>query len=446
MNLFDIWARNRTRKVSEMIASSFLNYLLDPSEDHGLGDWFTNKFLGMVLDDYKRDQSEIRVYSEQYLGRGRGVIDGLIELRTSQELHLIGIEVKIHDKSSINISGEGELQIERYYGVLDAATRNVSNSTDSGKDLKELASQLLKGLEFAKNGYADKFTLVYIVPRIAEIWPRVVLKSIGYEGEEAKINQDNLCILPWAVIPNIESGEIKELKDKHSRFKYHNSISNILGDFLDESAKGLAPQINPHCIHFIRCLRYAAERDFLAPVQAGGKHAKHNEYVNALKESENYQWDVFDTLGQVVGKQLKANPRHTTIGIRYNFERDDDTRKRYGDSIFRVRTVTNYGDTYDILDYVQLEFLMNIWEEETLNRIILETELFSELFEKSNLTKARHADRSAENGKELNVYLLSLKKKGEWTESDKAKAKDVMQSFYDKLNLEQKRIPKVSKQ
>ena len=101
---------NNYGRTKEVLFTSSLSYLLNPSCDHGLGSVFLNKFLKQLQLKVKKDPT---VSPEKDL-KGNGNIDIFIEADDS----IIGIEAKIWDDSAVNNSKNNEAQLERYCRAL----------------------------------------------------------------------------------------------------------------------------------------------------------------------------------------------------------------------------------------------------------------------------------------------------------------------------------------
>jgi|GEM_PF-2906107 len=114
MNILRILTLNKHGDFEEVLFSSALSYLLDPGQDHGLGSRFLEKLAREAFPDIDRvSLNNAKVEPERVLDRV-GNIDLLIELGEK----VLGIEVKIWDRSARNISKSGERQIERYCSYL----------------------------------------------------------------------------------------------------------------------------------------------------------------------------------------------------------------------------------------------------------------------------------------------------------------------------------------
>lgn len=121
MNIFEIFSLNKHGDYQEVLFSSTLSYLLNPNYDHGLNNQFLSHFLKSIDPalDCSND-SQLLVKEEEYLGSGIGNIDIAIQSESS----LIGIEVKIWDRSAVNVSKEGKEQLLRYAESLEETSKN----------------------------------------------------------------------------------------------------------------------------------------------------------------------------------------------------------------------------------------------------------------------------------------------------------------------------------
>lgn len=110
MNIIEIITLNRHGDFQEVIFSSLVSYLLNPSSDHGLKQVLLKKVVGVAYPEMDDSWLEkVKVTSEYTLGR-EGRVDIYIELVKK----VVAIEIKIWDKSAKNVSEGGISQVVRY--------------------------------------------------------------------------------------------------------------------------------------------------------------------------------------------------------------------------------------------------------------------------------------------------------------------------------------------
>lgn len=114
MNIFDTLVKGKGC-INEENISSFLGYLLDPSEDHGLKDIFFNNFLQLVEVDESEiettDLNKVEIKLEYPVSNRKRIIDIVFETNN----HVIAIENKISEQSK----QKNQLQ-EEYNGLKDS--------------------------------------------------------------------------------------------------------------------------------------------------------------------------------------------------------------------------------------------------------------------------------------------------------------------------------------
>jgi len=140
MNIFEVLSQGKSR-LHEPSVSAMLGYLLNPMENHGLGDIFIREFLKM-LDENSMQKHFGKVLSKSYrinalielevqyghLGK-RNDIDIQIQLLDQgRETHRILIENKIRESSA------STYQLNLYYNAV-LNDEDYKQSNDSGEDL-----------------------------------------------------------------------------------------------------------------------------------------------------------------------------------------------------------------------------------------------------------------------------------------------------------------------
>ncbi len=114
MNIFDTLVKGKGC-INEENISSFLGYLLDPSEDHGLKDIFFNSFLHLIKVDESEiettDLNKVEIKLEYPVSKRKRIVDIVFETNN----HVIAIENKISEQSK----QKNQLQ-EEYNGLKDS--------------------------------------------------------------------------------------------------------------------------------------------------------------------------------------------------------------------------------------------------------------------------------------------------------------------------------------
>jgi hypothetical protein len=109
----------------ELVASNFIAWLLNPTENHGLKNYFLKEFLKLIDVEVDLGNIEIEVIREYfYILEGRNnYIDIVIKMRdrVNGKMSVIGIENKVD-------SSEGYKQTERYWNILDQEFGASENS------------------------------------------------------------------------------------------------------------------------------------------------------------------------------------------------------------------------------------------------------------------------------------------------------------------------------
>ncbi len=435
MDLFKLWVNNRVSKVSELLASSFLNHLLDPQQEHELGTWFLQRFLhasGIKLDILP--STKIAVYPEFSLGHKTGRIDTLLTIANESSSALIGIEVKIHDSSAVNISSDGRQQLPRYYEEIQKIAKgNSSSQGGMGQAFMKICRELPR---------PSNYYLVYVVPSRARVWPSVFgsfldeLVSKGCAKEECI---EHLRFVPWKEIQPDTEPEYCALV-KSSQLKYSGTIMDSLVDARLRIESLPSEKKNLHLLHFIGCLHDAVDQDFYVPKReiSDEKHVNHERYAGVLKG--NNQFDTYEALNNAVkisrgGRGLAgARGRHTCIGVPRKISNSKG-------GVCRIRTVTAYGDAWEVLDHLMLEFEVAMWTMDASDgraaSVVIEKILEEVDFDSGKMLVTRprlgECHQDAKNNKP--VLLVSIHKTDAiWQHDDKESAVSQFKILYDKLN------------
>ncbi|MCB0747173.1 MAG: PD-(D/E)XK nuclease family protein [Ignavibacteriae bacterium] len=204
LNAIDFFTRNKHSDYPEVVFSSVLSNLLDPKLDYVFSDELIKYFYKNYLPN---TQFEIGKLNSEYSLGTAGNIDILYETDYS----ILGIEVKIWDRSAKNVDREGTAQLIRYANELSTFNKN--------------------------------WALIFIVPNksspICQKEFNIALKHFP----------DNLIMLPWNNETETEPDDNKNeesvlsiLNELQSE-KKNDQISNWIYDSLIQSIPNLIEQI-----------------------------------------------------------------------------------------------------------------------------------------------------------------------------------------------------------
>jgi len=298
--------KNNHGSTREVLFTSSLSYLLNPSCDHGLGDIFLKKFLEQLGIPSAKKVKYVTVNSEYPLGKSYGNIDIFIET----DAIIIGVEAKIWDNSAVNNSKNNDAQLNRY-----------------SKALKRLS------VEKKKN-----WMLVFLIPY------KDAPKCIEEFEKIREYGTEHVKLLVWYPDEKNNKSEYDEFYIKNSIYEIIKSIiSNPLIDIQDRTSwllKSLIESIPEFAEKEISESRFPTKDD--------------------LKNNCSNLWkNLIEPFCKVL--KGKVNPRHTSIGFPYGTPPD---KSEHGNTLFRIRTTQSYykniSDKKDnLLDSLQIE----IWED-----------------------------------------------------------------------------------
>ena len=284
MNILRILTLNRHGDFEEVLFSSSLSYLLNPQADHGLGHVVLEKIAGNVFPDFdKTSLYKAQVFPEYSLGNA-----GNIDILVIFDDRILGIEVKIWDNSARNVSKSNEPQLERYCNKLDAEFHDkdwkfvfLIPTTASRTCLSEF-NRLVNGK------FSNKVKLM--------TWnPGDPIDNVYNIPKNGYIEKSVLDI-----IGEIQS-EIKRVDMPLNTQWLLDSLSEILPDIVDE-------------------------------IPEPGRFPNRDD----LKKLAT--WPIFEAFF-LVGKRWPIS-LHTAVGIPFGWA--SERSPLHGNSLYRIRTVTNY--------------------------------------------------------------------------------------------------------
>lgn len=313
MNLFDLFSLNRHGAYREVLFSSALSYLLNPHADHGLGTSFlfkTLNLLGVKLpkpeDIYKTVlQSEYCLDDEIEDDDSYGDIDIIV---TSPDF-VVGIEMKVWDRSADNVSKADQKQLSRYAKVL-----------------REMA---------AKNGHPDAWRLLFIVPRLGGPVCAEEFKSVYKEHACG-----NRCFVMPLMGVDTED-DIQRLARETSE---QNVITAPLESLLKQvlSADGLLHDRTKWVI--------ASYIDFLERRVLYRENPDPQRFPSLEDLSEcNKCIPFLEMLTPFMDVEKRyPNARHTVIGIPYGRRREKV--QFHGNCLYRIRTTRDFYGSFEEKD------------------------------------------------------------------------------------------------
>ena len=291
MNLFKLMTINNYGRTREVLFTSSLSYLLDPSRDHGLSDTFLKKFLEQLRITTTK---EVEVSSEKYLGKEVGNIDIFIETETD----IVGIEAKIWDDSAVNNSKNNEAQLERYCKALKALSEKNKN-----------------------------WTLVFLIPY------KDAPKCVEEFEKIKKQYPENVKLLVW---------KWKDEGEKNNRDKYYleysifEMIENIITNYpidTQDRVVWLLESLVEYIPNFV------------------DEEKKYESRFPTKEDLETNCSDLWQNLIEPFCTNLNknVNSTHTTIGFSYGHGNKKASHKeQHGNTLFRIRTAKDYY--YDMKD------------------------------------------------------------------------------------------------
>ena len=303
MNIFDMIFKNS--KSKEVIFSSIYNYLINPTETHGLGYIVLQKIYENIPENClnkKRysiiEDSVLEVNPEYQLkkdGENVGKIDSLIKLQKTDgnQILFIGTEVKILDGSADNVSGSGDAQLKRYIEGLEE---------ENPDDL-----------------------LLYLIPSNKS------KKSLAHFTTELGTSQSRSFILFWKKSDQAETSDLKDnICDK--------SFEEILQELLQEEQIGVISPISTEIRYIIKSLINVIRNDFNRDMQTGnrGLFPAKEEFLEELREHKELYEHLVKKYKEKMNKTPIISKRNTSIG--FSFENNP---QRYN-TFFRILTMEKY--------------------------------------------------------------------------------------------------------
>ena len=310
MNILRILTLNRHGAFEEVLFSSALSYLLDPSQDHGLGSKFLEKIAREVFPDM--DQASLdtaKVEPERVLG-DKGNVDLLIKLGDK----VLALEVKIRDRSAKNVSSKNEPQVERY-------CKHLLEEFD-GKDWK----------------------FVFLIPAATSSTCINEFKKVCSGDLKGHVK-----LMTWLSGDPFDDEHGLQTKNIISR-----SIADIILELLADIKRVDVPLNTLWLIDSLVEILPELEEETHVP----GRFPK-KELLSKLPT-----WPILETFFTVNNRWPSSLT--TTVGFPYG--RGADRTEFHKNSLYRVRTVTDYytgaseQEIYLPVDTVELELWPDVFE------------------------------------------------------------------------------------
>lgn len=203
LNAIDFFTRNKHSDYPEVVFSSVLSNLLDPKIEYVFSDELIKYFYKKFLPNMNFELGEL--FAEYSLG-----IAGNIDIFYQTSNSVLGIEVKIWDRSAKNVDQFGTSQLLRYANEISKLNKN--------------------------------WILIYVVPNLSS----PICRKEFYEA--SKLYPNNLIILPWnneieEQGNNKDSSSILDILDELKNYVKKDQISQWIYNSLIESIPYLVEQI-----------------------------------------------------------------------------------------------------------------------------------------------------------------------------------------------------------
>jgi len=296
MNIFSVLSMGKSR-LHETSMSAMLAYLLNPNQDHGLGNRFLNEFLKLANENdiYKDyiDNDKLRFQLDlEVLYKKENYIDIQIKVldENYNELHRIIIENKIKSNAS------NPSQLNRYFN----AVINVKYNDDDPFELEK-----------------ENLSVIFLTPK---------LKSKGLNDEFENLKHENKVWLYW------------------NSTEEETTIVKVIQNILELEQKAEISPINEYLKHTLKAFTYFISRTIDIHT---GKYRFGEDIGDIKKEEEisignkNYTIILRDS-GQIQlfdedGEKVQARPR-LRMFLKENNIGEDDKRlntRDFGKQVFK---------------------------------------------------------------------------------------------------------------
>jgi len=305
MNIFELMSLNKHGDYQEVLFTSALSYLFNPTYDHNLGIEFLNEFINdLVIENNYALGTPTDVISEFRLDNNLGNIDILIEY---DDLY-IGVEAKIWDRSANNKSSDDNPQLNRYCQHFE--NRN------------------------------KKWKIIYLIPNESS---KICIDAYNKLDSNQK---KNVKLMAWSyssdsLLPN---------------FFLERSVIDVINEFYISRKRST---LHPQALWIIDSLY-----DFIPNLTSQIKDTTRFPSKFDLQKLEK-TWPIFESFFEYFAQW--PNPLHTAVGIPYG--KAGNSVEFHKNSLFRIRTTKNYyskvSDKEEFLpsDYIEIEFWDDVFNE-----------------------------------------------------------------------------------
>jgi hypothetical protein len=315
LNIIEIITLNKHGDFQEVIFSSLMSYLLNPSADHRLNHLLLSKVVGQAFPEFESNWLEkVKVKSEYPLGN-EGRVDIFIEMKEKA----LALEVKIWDQAAKNVSEAGISQVERY---CDYLSRKYARSN---------------------------WRFIYLIPTFDS--PKCLSE---FEKAYCKDYKENLRLMAW----NPTNEESLVTSKFMAGTLVEKSVAAMIAEILEnKEVKRTDIPLNTQWLldslqGFIPNLLQNVPDTVKFPTTAD-------------LEKIPTTWRIFDRLFTLARRW--PSPILTTVGVPYGTGPDKATL--HGNSLYRIRTTKDYYSKKEEkaknlpVDKVELELWPDVYSE-----------------------------------------------------------------------------------
>lgn len=317
MNIFRILSSN-DGSINEPNVSSFLAYLLDPNEDHGISSLLLQKILNDIIDVDDKFLTKINFNDRvtdlsKYSGYAINIIPELsvnLEKRGGKKRRDIDIIIEITDTKTNEL-------------IYSICLENKITDSSINKNDSQLEDEL-KGLEnyYSESIHSPEIYIIYLTPTPSK------LSNYSFE----KLKYDKKCHLYW---------------DNHE-----NSVFNKLINIFNNEVDGLIDPINNQSSYLIKSFLSFIKTNFKSYIEERKEKLEKKSYgkpvIDLLKDfsttlgfNKEYKIDFIrnkfsEYVLNISGIELHNSTRNAHIILstvdernrgHYNVKRADDERK-----------------------------------------------------------------------------------------------------------------------
>lgn len=309
MNLFDIFLKNSNS--NETTFSSIYNYLLDPSETHGMKCLFLQRILEAlpidikVLDGINKDSiNDFNFVIEpeiSLLGVDKkfGKIDSFFTIKNEDSSFIIATEIKIIDKSASD-----ETQLIRYFKAL---------AKMKDKDKKMIP-----------------FIFIFLVPSLISTNCIEKFKQLFKEDNTAI---DKCFLMFWKG----DKSTNNTIKD-YEKNVLKKTFEEIIFEILQDENSGFIEPISTEIKYVLRSLKMIIRRDFNRSIRnSTPKFSDKSEFIKNIGNHAIIYERLETIINDSIGIKLNVMTYHTSVGVPFS-----TPKKIANNSLFRILTCVDY--------------------------------------------------------------------------------------------------------